>query len=602
MSEPLTRAGFLTRMTTTRIVDDDGSGSPSESDPVAEGKPALMSDFINGFFNRHKLPEQPDAEGEANEQPASDAFDRLISPESDGGFPSVPPAPQTVEAYVDAQTTPIERVPFGRESVPEVPGGGYWTPQAATEGDAAQANSPAAEQSQPGVWTPPTYGATESAEGEPAEESGVWTPPATEGSGVWTPPATEGESSEGDASAEDAEPGVWTPPATDSASESESESASESDNPGSDESRASVDDTPTSEHPWSDESSAAVESEAAPDGVPAVEDAEAADSPWSDEAAAPAEDAVAVDEVSEAVDSEDVASEDFGTEETVSGETETGENPWSDESAAPAEDVVAEDVVAEDTVAEETVTEETGADAADDPWTDAAEPADATEETDEAEPAEGSSETEASELPAEETAPADEAAPAEEASEETAPAEDAAPAETGADETAASADPAFDGTDEGAAPTEDVAPAGDLATDAAAVEETADAAAPETASTAEPGTDAADTASTAASADASTRPDAADRGQTTVDEAITDKLVRAAVTKVAGVHAIDDAGTSISVDGDVATVTVAIIAEFGTPLRSAAREIRTGVIEALEGYLEYDVEAVNIHVSDIHTA
>ncbi|MBE1876215.1 Asp23/Gls24 family envelope stress response protein [Myceligenerans pegani] len=98
---------------------------------------------------------------------------------------------------------------------------------------------------------------------------------------------------------------------------------------------------------------------------------------------------------------------------------------------------------------------------------------------------------------------------------------------------------------------------------------------------------------------AGTRPSAHLRGDTTVSDGVVTKLVNAVAARVEGVHALDGAG--VEVVDDVATITVSFVAEYGSPIRPVATRVRTDVIEAAEGLLDLDVEAVHVTVSDLHT-
>lgn len=99
---------------------------------------------------------------------------------------------------------------------------------------------------------------------------------------------------------------------------------------------------------------------------------------------------------------------------------------------------------------------------------------------------------------------------------------------------------------------------------------------------------------------AETRPAAGTRGSTTVGDGVVAKIVNLVARKTDGVHDLDDGGTSVENDDDVATITVSLVVEYGHPIKALAERIRTDVIEAVEQFLSLDVAAVDIHVSDIH--
>ena len=65
-------------------------------------------------------------------------------------------------------------------------------------------------------------------------------------------------------------------------------------------------------------------------------------------------------------------------------------------------------------------------------------------------------------------------------------------------------------------------------------------------------------------------------------------------------HSIDDEGISVEADGDIATIRISLVVEYGHPIRALAERVRTDVIEAVEQFFSLDVAAVDIHVSDIH--
>ncbi|MFI6094751.1 Asp23/Gls24 family envelope stress response protein [Lentzea sp. NPDC051213] len=90
------------------------------------------------------------------------------------------------------------------------------------------------------------------------------------------------------------------------------------------------------------------------------------------------------------------------------------------------------------------------------------------------------------------------------------------------------------------------------------------------------------------------------RGNITVDDAVVAKVVTIVAGKIDGVHSLAADGISVEVDGDVATIKVSLVIEFGHAIKALAEQVRTDVIEAVEQFLGYDVAAVDVHVSDIH--
>lgn len=107
-------------------------------------------------------------------------------------------------------------------------------------------------------------------------------------------------------------------------------------------------------------------------------------------------------------------------------------------------------------------------------------------------------------------------------------------------------------------------------------------------------------AGVAAAADEA-RPEAATRGNTTVSDAVVAKVVTMVAAEVDGVHRLDDEDSEVAVDGRVAMIRIALVAEYGQAVPVLARHIRTDVIDAVEEGLGLDVASVDIHVGDIHT-
>ncbi len=96
------------------------------------------------------------------------------------------------------------------------------------------------------------------------------------------------------------------------------------------------------------------------------------------------------------------------------------------------------------------------------------------------------------------------------------------------------------------------------------------------------------------------RPAAGTRGSTTVADGVVSKIVIRVARGAEGVHELDEAGTSVEVDGEVATIAVTLVVEFGRAVKTLAEQIRVQVIEAVEEYLGLEVATVDVHVADIH--
>jgi uncharacterized alkaline shock family protein YloU len=99
---------------------------------------------------------------------------------------------------------------------------------------------------------------------------------------------------------------------------------------------------------------------------------------------------------------------------------------------------------------------------------------------------------------------------------------------------------------------------------------------------------------------AEARPAASTRGSTTVSDGVVSKIVNMVARKVEGVHGLGDEGISVEVDGDIATIKVSLVVEFGHVVKALAEQIRIDVIEAVEQFLSLDVAVVDVHVADIH--
>lgn len=99
---------------------------------------------------------------------------------------------------------------------------------------------------------------------------------------------------------------------------------------------------------------------------------------------------------------------------------------------------------------------------------------------------------------------------------------------------------------------------------------------------------------------AEARPAAGTRGSTTVGDGVVTKIVNLVARKAEGVHGLGDEGISVEVDGDVATIKVSLVVEFGHAVNPLAEQVRVTVIEAVEQFLGLDVAVVDVHVTDIH--
>lgn len=99
---------------------------------------------------------------------------------------------------------------------------------------------------------------------------------------------------------------------------------------------------------------------------------------------------------------------------------------------------------------------------------------------------------------------------------------------------------------------------------------------------------------------AEARPAAGTRGSTTVGDGVVTKIVTLVARKAEGVHGLGEEGISVEVDGDVATIKVSLVVEFGHAVNALAEQVRVNVIEAVEQFLGLDVAVVDVHVTDIH--
>jgi uncharacterized alkaline shock family protein YloU len=112
--------------------------------------------------------------------------------------------------------------------------------------------------------------------------------------------------------------------------------------------------------------------------------------------------------------------------------------------------------------------------------------------------------------------------------------------------------------------------------------------------------DAADAVEEAEPVAADARPAAGTRGSTTVADGVVTKIVTMVARKTEGVHELDEAGISVDVEGEVATIAVTLVVEFGRAVKVLAEQLRIKLIEAVEQYLGLEVAVVDVHVADIH--
>ncbi|WP_328615993.1 Asp23/Gls24 family envelope stress response protein [Amycolatopsis sp. NBC_00355] len=99
---------------------------------------------------------------------------------------------------------------------------------------------------------------------------------------------------------------------------------------------------------------------------------------------------------------------------------------------------------------------------------------------------------------------------------------------------------------------------------------------------------------------AAARPAAGTRGATTIGDDVVVKIVYRVARKAEGVHELTSDDVEVAVDGDVATITISVVIDFGHAVKVLAEKIRTDVIEAVEQFLGLDVEGVDVHIADIH--
>ncbi|WP_326953518.1 Asp23/Gls24 family envelope stress response protein [Amycolatopsis sp. NBC_01286] len=99
---------------------------------------------------------------------------------------------------------------------------------------------------------------------------------------------------------------------------------------------------------------------------------------------------------------------------------------------------------------------------------------------------------------------------------------------------------------------------------------------------------------------AAARPAAGTRGATTIGDDVVVKIVYRVARKAEGVHELTSDDVEVAVDGDVATITISVVIDFGHAVKALAEKIRTDVIDAVEKFLGLDVEGVDVHIADIH--
>ncbi|WP_410620983.1 Asp23/Gls24 family envelope stress response protein [Amycolatopsis sp. cmx-8-4] len=99
---------------------------------------------------------------------------------------------------------------------------------------------------------------------------------------------------------------------------------------------------------------------------------------------------------------------------------------------------------------------------------------------------------------------------------------------------------------------------------------------------------------------AAARPAAGTRGATTIGDDVVVTIVYRVARKAEGVHELTSDDVEVAVDGDVATITISVVIDFGHAVKALAEKIRTDVIDAVEQFLGLDVEGVDVHIADIH--
>lgn len=105
------------------------------------------------------------------------------------------------------------------------------------------------------------------------------------------------------------------------------------------------------------------------------------------------------------------------------------------------------------------------------------------------------------------------------------------------------------------------------------------------------------------------RPDAgSDRGRTTIAddvvERVIEKIVHLTVDEVAGVHGLytgpdTERAVAVALDGDQATIDIAIQVEFGHAVHEVVEQVRGNVVSQSEKLLGLTVTEVNVLVADV---
>ncbi len=112
-----------------------------------------------------------------------------------------------------------------------------------------------------------------------------------------------------------------------------------------------------------------------------------------------------------------------------------------------------------------------------------------------------------------------------------------------------------------------------------------------------------------------------DRGNTTIEETVVQKLAGIATREVPGVHAMGSAarravgamteripGSQTNVSGGVrvekgerqTAIDLSIVVEYGTSIVEVSQDIRRNVIQSVERATGLEVLEVNVHVTDVH--
>jgi uncharacterized alkaline shock family protein YloU len=103
-------------------------------------------------------------------------------------------------------------------------------------------------------------------------------------------------------------------------------------------------------------------------------------------------------------------------------------------------------------------------------------------------------------------------------------------------------------------------------------------------------------------------PELAERGKTTVADAVVERIIEKIVNltadEVAGVHSLYtgsdvDQPVTVTMDDADATITIAIQVEFGHIVHEVVEKVRASVISQSERLLGLKVTEVNVHVADV---